>query len=203
MVWLFVAAALVLIVLPSRLRKIGFALLGTLFVIVFLIIVLNRHPVTEPATGSAERDAIPATRARTFDFDKYQQDKKDQADPAARTRIPLAEVRFGQVQPVPGLETGTLQSIRARLYNDSRDFALTDYAYYLVIQDCLSASEKSAAACTTVYDQKSSVSLTVPPGQARDVVISIAVNPTTAVAPFKLMGTPRIELSVTEVRAYQ
>ena len=105
--------------------------------------------------------------------------------------------------------------MHARLYNDSHQFTLTDYSYYLVVQDCLPTTTKSATAnttttndnaadrCTTVYDQRDSVSLVVPPNQARDVAISIPKNATSFAAPFKLLGTPRIELEATDTRAYQ
>ena len=74
-----------------------------------------------------------------FDFDQYERAKKDAADPEAKGRIPVTDVRFDQIQPVAGIESGTLRSVHARLYNDSHRYPLTDYSYYLVVEDCIAA----------------------------------------------------------------
>jgi hypothetical protein len=153
---------------------------------------------------------VAGSVSRKFDFERYQQEKKDREDPDAKTRIPLSAVRFDQIRAVPGIDPGTLQTIYARLYNDSGQFTLTNYAYYLEVQDCLPAKpdDKHPPQCTTVFDQRESVSTTIPPNQARDVVIGIPRDraaPADAPppsAPFKLLGTPRIELIPTSTRAY-
>jgi hypothetical protein len=106
---------------------------------------------------------------------------------------------------MPGIEPGTLEAVRARLYNDSARFTLTDYSYALVVQDCptsqLTAAHEST--CTTVLDRHGWASATVPANQARDVVIEIPNDPATHAPPFVLLGTPRVELTPTGTRAYQ
>jgi len=202
MVWIFAAIAVLLLFASPRVRSIGLTMLGSVFVVFLLIVLVNRRPVA-PASLPIPPLANAGAASRQFDFDKYQQDKKDREDPEARTRIALSEVRFGQVQFVAGIDAGTVETIRARLYNDSRQFTLTDYAYYLEVQDCLPVKpdDQHPLECTTVFDQRSMASATVPPNQARDVVIEIAKDATGRL-PFKLLGTPHIELKPTDARAY-
>ncbi len=213
--WIFAAVALVLAFAPPRFRKIGFAVFGAVFIVFLTIVLVNRRSPPAPAPVAAAPPGPAAPPSRRFDFDAYQREKRDKEDPEAKTRIAIAEIRFDQLQPIAGIEPRTLQAVHARLYNDSHQFTLTDYSYYLVVQDCLPTTTKSATAnttttndnaadrCTTVYDQRDSVSLVVPPNQARDVAISIPKNATSFAAPFKLLGTPRIELEATDTRAYQ
>ena len=197
MIWIFVGVALGLLLVPARFRKIAFAVLGVVFLFFLATVIINRRPAPDPRAGAATpRNSAPA-ESRRFDFDGYERDKKDKAEPEAATRIRPAEVRFDQEESNPGIDAGTIQSIRARLYNDSTGFTLTDYFYYLRVQDCL-----PDVPCTTVYDQRGWLSLTIPPGQARDVVIPIPKNPATYAAPFKLMGKAHVELTAPEVRAY-
>ena len=214
---IFAVVALLLASVPARFRKIGFAIVGVLFLVFLTIVLVNRQPPPENLPTPIVRRSDPPASSRRFDFDKYQQDKKDKEDPEAKTRISISEVRFDQVQPIAGIEPGTIRSIRARLYNDSHRYTLTDYSYYLVVQDCLPPATTAAAAttgapatagkstdrCTAVYDQHDSVSLEVPAGQARDIVIVVPENPTNFAPPFKLLGSPRIELTPVDTRAYQ
>jgi hypothetical protein len=202
-VWSFAAIAVLLLFASPRIRKIGLAILGTVFVVFLVIVILNRRPVA-PASIPIPPLVNAGAASRQFDFDQYQQDKKDREDPEAKTRIALSEVHFGQVKSVAGPEDGTIESIRARLYNDSPQFTLTDYGYYLEVKDCLPVKpdDKHPTDCTTVFDQRHTAAVTVPPNQARDVVIEIARNPTTGTLPFKLLGRPRIELTPTGTRAY-
>jgi hypothetical protein len=200
--WIFAAIAVLLLFASPRIRGIGLTMLGTVFVLFLVIVLVNRRPVAPASIPSAPLVNAGAA-ARQFDFDKYLQDKKDREDPEAKTRIALSEVRFGQVQFVTGLEAGTIETIRARLYNDSPQFTLTDFTYYLEVKDCLPVKpdDQHPIECTTVFDQRKAASTTVPPNQARDVVIEIATDPTGKM-PFKLLGTPRIELTPTGTRAY-
>jgi hypothetical protein len=199
--WIFAGVALVLLLIPARYRKIGFGAAGLIFIVFLGIVVFNRRPTPDARPAVIEKSAAPTVESRRFDFDQYERDKKDKEDPEATTRIPLSAIRFDQVSSNAGIESGSIQTIRARLYNDSHDFALTDYAYYLRIQDCLPAN--AGTQCTTVYDQRGTASLLVPPNQARDVTIAIQKNPTTLAAPFKLLGTARIELTPAETRSYR
>lgn len=204
MVWIFLAIAVLLIFAIPAIRTIGLSVLGAGFVVFLVVVIVNRRPVSQAAPGAPPPAVDAAPPSRKFDFDEYRKEKKDREDPDAQTRIPLSEVHFDQVQAIPGIDAGTLRTIRARLYNDSTQFALTDYAYYLEVQDCLpvKSDDKHPVQCTTVFDQHVSTTATVPPNQARDVVIDIVKDPVTGAAPFKLLGTPRIELKPTMTRAY-
>jgi len=202
MVWIFAAIAALLLFASPRIRRFGLAMLGTVFGVFLLIVVLYRRPVA-PASLPIPPLVNAGAASRQFDFEQYQQDKRDREDPEARTRIALSQVRFGQVQLVAGIDAGTVESIRARLYNDSPQFTLTDYAYALEVKDCLPVKpdERHPVECTTIFDQRSMASATVPPNQARDVVIESAKDATGRL-PFVLQGTPRIELKPTDTRAY-
>jgi hypothetical protein len=203
--WIFAAVALALAFAPPRIRKVGFAIVGTTFLIFLAVVLLNRRPLPAAPAPAIDRQAPTLPKSTKFDFDKYEQDKKDKDDPEAKTRIPVADVRFDQVQAIAGIDAGTIESVHARLYNDSARFTLTDYGYYLVVRDCLPAAarEKSAEPCPIVYDQRGTTSLAIPPHQARDVVIPIPRQASTFASPFKLLGTSRIELAPTMTRAYQ
>ena len=107
----------------------------------------------------------------------------------------MEEIRFDQVRAEAGAERGSIGTIVARLYNDSATYALTDYGYYLVVQDCI------RSVCTTVFDQHGLSAVSVPPNQARDVKIPIRDGSTRDVPPIKILGTPNILLTPTETRA--
>ena len=207
MIWIVVVIAGALLFAPPRVRKAGLAIVGVACLAFLAVVLVNRRPASPlptvaPVGARPSVDAAPPSRQ--FDFDRYRQERKDREDPDAKSRIPLSAVHFDQVQSVPGIDSGTIRTIRARLYNESAQYALTDYSYYLEIQDCLpvQADEKRAVQCTTVFDQRGWVSATVPANQARDVVIDISKDPKSGAPPFKLLGTPRIELSLTTIRAY-
>jgi hypothetical protein len=172
---IFAAVALGLALAPTRFRKIGFAVAGTILSVFVILVLINRRSAPDNH-AIAEAKALPKPESRRFDFDQYERDKKDKEDPDARTRIALSEVRFDQIKPTLGIDAGTIQAVRARLYNDSQQYTLTDYSYYLRVQDCLATVSGKAGECTTVYDQRGTVTLAVPPNQARDVEITIPKN---------------------------
>lgn len=206
MIWIFVAIAVSLMFAPAFIRNVGLTILGIGSAVFLAVVILNRSPTPQPpnAPPAAVQPTPDTGKSRRFDFERYQQDKRDREDPEAKTRIPLSAVHFDQVQTVPGIDPGTIRTIRARVYNASSQFTLTDYSYYLEIQDCLpvKADDKHPVQCTTVFDQRDSVSTTVPANQARDVVIDLTKDPKTGAPPFKLLGTARVELSPTMTRAY-
>jgi hypothetical protein len=201
---IFAAVALALIFTPTRFRKIAIAVVGIVCLVFLAIVLVNRRsaPTPQPAAVKSTTPSPPVSRR--FDFDRYEREKRDKEDPQAKARIPVSELRFGQIQAVAGFDPGTIRSINARLYNDSSQFTLTDYSYYLSVQDCIpgSAPEKAVDHCTTVYDQRDSVALAVPPNQARDIVIEIPRGPINDPPPFKLLGTIRIVLTAEDTRAY-
>jgi hypothetical protein len=206
MVWIFAAVVLLLALLSPRFRKFGLALAGAAILIIVALILLNERNKPNPATASIDAQTKPATHRRVSDLDDYLIERQDKDDPEAKNRISLTEVRFGQIKPTFGPQANAIQSVQARLYNDSKHFSLTDYSYYLVVQDCVETKphDPSSAQCTTVYDQRQrGTPVLVPPSQARDVTISIPVDPVTFAPIFKILGEPRIELSPTETRAYR
>ena len=206
MVWIFAAVVLLLAVLSPRFRKFGLALAGATIVIIVALILLNERNKPDPAPAAIDPKARPATHSRIADLDDYLIERQDKDDPEAKNRISLTEVRFGQIKPTFGPQANAIQSIQARLYNDSKHFSLTDYSYYLIVQDCVGTEphEASTAQCTTVYDQRQrGTPVVVPPNQARDITISIPVDSVTFAPTFKILGKPRIELTPTDTRAYR
>jgi hypothetical protein len=206
MLWLFAAVVSVLAVLSTRFRKFGLAPAAAVIVIIVIVIALNEQnkPTAQPAVIYS--NIKTAAGNRMLDHDEYEIELQDKDDPEAKGRIPTAEVRFGEIQPIFGTQSGTIQSIQARLHNDSKRFSLTNYSYYLVVRDCIPAKPDAASPeqCTTVYDQrKRGAPILVPPAQARDISIFIPMNPTTSLPQFKLLGKPRIDITPTDTRAYR
>ena len=206
MVWIFAAIVLLLALLSPRFRKFGFALAGAAIVIIVVLILLNERNKPNPAAAAYDSKSRTATHSRIADLDDYLIERQDKDDPEAKNRISLDEVRFGQIKPTFGPQANAIQSIQARLYNDSKRFSLTDYSYYLIVQDCTETKphDPSTAQCTTVFDQRRrGTPVVVPPNQARDITISIPVDAVTFAPAFKILGEPRIELRPTDTRAYR
>jgi hypothetical protein len=206
MKWLFAAVLVLLAVLSPKFRKFGLVLAGLLILAMVIIMTTSRDqpaPATVAAPATAPIPSVGSTRMQ--DSEDYRIDRLDKEDPDAKGRIPLTAVRLVQVEPT-FTPSGSMQSIHARLYNDSPRFTLTDYSYYLAVKDCIDAKsrEPGAAECTTVYDQRSrGAPLTVPPQQARDITINLPSDPVTQAPPFKILGKARIALDVTDTRAYR
>jgi hypothetical protein len=193
MLWVVILVALALAIVSRQYRKYGLVVIGIAVVAVVMVILLARNDeVLTPATTRA-----PPQHSKRVDFEQLHVDKLDAQDPEARKRIDVSEIRFDQISPLAGSEPGTFESIRARLYNDSARFTLTDYGYYLAVQDCV------AKVCTTIYDQRGLESATVPANQARDVKIATHSGDLSVSPPFRLLGTPKIILLPSETRAYQ
>jgi hypothetical protein len=206
MVWIFAAVVLLLALLSPRFRKFGLALAGAAILIIVALILFNERNKPSPAPAAIDLKSKPATHGRVSDLDDYLIERQDKDDPEAKNRISLTEVRFGQIKPTFGPQANAIQSIQARLYNESKRFSLTNYSYYLVVQDCVETKlhDPSTAQCTTVYDQRQrGTPVLVPPSQARDITISIPVDSVTFAPIFKILGEPRIELSATQTRAYR
>jgi hypothetical protein len=193
MLWVLVLVSLALVIVSRKYRKYGLVVIGfALAAIVTAIVLARRNEILTPAST-----IVPAQHSKRVDFEQSHIEKLDKEDPEAKSRIDVSEIRFAQISPSAGLEPGTFESIRARLYNDSARFALTDYGYYLAVQDCI------AGTCTTIYDQRGLESVTVPANQARDVKIAIRPIQAHQSPPFKLLGTPKIILMPSETRAYK
>src|ERR1700722_712114 len=191
--WIVILASLALAIVSRKYRKYGLVAIGFAAVAIVFVIGLQRKDEVPPA---APPD-FPVRHSQRVDFEQSHVEKLDKEDPEAKNRIAVSEIRFDQIRASEGAEPGTIESIRARLYNDSARFDLTDYAYYLVVQDCV------AKVCTTIYDQRGLASTMVPANQARDVRIEIRAAATRESPIFKLVGTPKIILSPSGTRAYR
>jgi hypothetical protein len=193
LLWIFILASLALAIVSRKYRKYGLVAIGFAAVAIIIVVMLQRKNEVPPA---APPD-LPVRHSQRVDFEQSHVEKLDKEDPEAKNRIAVSEIRFDQIRASEGAEPGTIESIRARLYNDSARFDLTDYAYYLVVQDCV------AKVCTTIYDQRGLASTVVPANQARDVRIEIRAAATRESPIFKLVGTPKIILSPSGTRAYR
>ncbi len=190
---MLILASLALAIVSRKYRKYGLVAIGLAAAAIVTVIVLQRKDEVLPAASPD----VPVRQSQRVDFEQSHVEKLDKEDPEAKNRIGVSEIRFDQIRASEGAEPGTIESIRARLYNDSARFALTDYAYYLAVQDCV------ANACTTIHDQRGLESTMVPPNQARDVTIRIRAAATHALPLFKLVGTPKIILSPSGTRAFR
>src|SRR5271156_4669462 len=131
--WVLFLVSLAIAIVSRKYRPFGLAGIGLAVVVIVTVIVLPRK--IETATPAAP--SVPAQHSKRIDFEQSHVQRLDQEDPAAKDRIQVSEIRFDQIRPSADLEPGTFESIRARLYNDSVRFALTDYGYYLAVQDCM------------------------------------------------------------------
>jgi hypothetical protein len=197
MLWILVLVSVALAIVSPRHRAYSLIAAGVVIVTIVAIVVFSNRgqPVTAALPGVAAQPSIQ--HAQPVDFEQFHIENLDKKDPDAKNRIAVAEIRFDQIRPELGSEPGTIRLIRARLYNDSARYALTDYAYYLAVQDC------AKSVCTTVYDQSGQAAALVPAHQAREVVIAIRDGDKRGVPTFKILGTPNIKLSPTNTRAYQ
>jgi hypothetical protein len=191
MLWIVVLILVALAFLFPKTRALSLSAIGVAIVAIVVIVVIakRREPVA-PATA-----APPAVEQRPVDFERFHIDNLDKADPEAKNRIRVEEIRFEQIRAQAGAERGSIGRIVARLYNDSATYTLTDYGYYLVVQDCI------RAVCTTVFDQHGLSAASVPPNQARDVEIAIRDGSTRDLPPIKILGTANILLTPAATRA--
>jgi len=191
MLWIVVLILVGLAFLVPRTRAFSLSAIGiVILAIVVIVIVAKRgEPV---ALGAA---APPAVEQKPVDFERFHIENLDKADPDAKNRITVAQIRFDQIRAEPGAERGSIGSIVARLYNDSPTYTLTDYGYYLVLQDCI------GGVCTTVFDQHGLSAATVPPNQARDVEIAVRSGSARDQPPIKILGTANILLTPDATRA--
>jgi hypothetical protein len=191
MLWALVLVLLALAFLFPKAKWFSLsALVVAITAVVSLVIIAQRAaPII---SGLA---ATPVVTQKPVDFERFHVEKLDKADPEAKNRIRVEEIRFDQVRAETGAERGSVGEVVARLYNNSATYTLTDYGYYLVVQDCINA------VCTTVFDQPGLSAASVPPNQARDVRIAIRDGSTRNAPPIKILGTVNILLKPTETRA--
>src|ERR1700722_12088698 len=131
MLWVLILVSLAFAIVSPQFRKYGLVAVGLgVLALVAVIVALRQDEMATPVSA-----AIPPQHSVRVDFERSHVDKLDKEDPDAKNRIDVSEVRFDQIRPSVNSEPGTFESIRARLYNDSARYTLTDYAYYLVVQD--------------------------------------------------------------------
>jgi hypothetical protein len=190
MLWIVVFILVALAFLFPKTRPFSLSLIGVaIFAIVAILVIFKRaEPVTPNATAQL-------TVQKPVDFEQFHVAKLDEADPEAKSRIRVEEIRFDQIRAEAGAVRGSVDTIVARLYNDSATYTLTDYGYYLVVQDCI------RAVCTTVFDQRGLSSMSVPPNQARDIKIAIRNADARDASSVKILGTLNILLTPTATRA--
>jgi hypothetical protein len=191
MLWIVVFVLVALAFLFPRTRAFSLSAIGVAIVAIVAIVVIAKRG--EPiALGAA---APPSVEQKPVDFERFHIENLDKADPEAKNRIRVEEIRFDQIRAEAGVERGSVGKVVARLYNDSATYTLTDYGYYLVVQDCI------RAACTTVFDQHGLSAVSVPPNQARDVEIAIRDGNRRDALPVKILGTPNVLLTPVATRA--
>jgi hypothetical protein len=191
MLWIVVFILVALAFLFPKTRSFSLSAIGVAIVAIVSVIIIARRG--EPITLGAP--APSAVEQKPVDFERFHVDKLDKADPEAKNRIRVEEIRFDQVRAETGAQRGSIGTIVARLYNDSATYTLTDFGYYLVVQDCM------GAVCTTVFDQHGLSAVSVPPNQARDVRIAIRDASARDVPPIKILGTANILLTPVATRA--
>ena len=191
MLWIVVFVLVALAFLFPKTRAFSLSAIGVAIVAIVLIVVIaNRGEPT--ALGAA---APLSVEQKPVDFERFHIENLDKADPEAKNRIRKEEIRFDQIRAEAGVERGSIGKVVARLYNDSATYTLTDYGYYLVVQDCI------RTVCTTVFDQRGLSAASVPPSQARDVEIEIRDAGSRYLSPIKILGTPNILLTPVATRA--
>jgi len=191
MLWIVVLILVALAFLFPKTRTISLSAIGVAIVAIVVIVVLAKRG--EPVAPVAA--APPLVEQKPVDFERFHIENLDKADPEAKNRIRVEEIRFDQIRAEAGAERGGIRRIVARLYNDSATYTLTDYGYYLVVQDCIKA------VCSTVFDQHGLSTASVPPNQARDVEIAIRDGSTHDRPPIKILGTANILLTPAATRA--
>ncbi|HEX3912470.1 MAG TPA: hypothetical protein VHW71_03090 [Steroidobacteraceae bacterium] len=185
----FILVALAFFFPKTRAFSLSAICVAIVAIVTIVVIATRGEPV-------ALRKALPSAVAqKPVDFERFHIENLDKADPEAGKRIPVGEIRFDQIRAEAGVERGSIGRVVARLYNDSETYTLTDYGYYLVLQDCI------RTVCTSVFDQHGQAAVSVPPRQARDVEISIQAGSTRDLPSIKILGTANILLTPTETRA--
>jgi hypothetical protein len=191
MLWIVVFILVALAFLFPKTRSFSLSAIGVAIVaIVVIVVIAQRGDPVAPVAAPP-----PAVEQKPVDFERFHIENLDRADPEAKNRIRLSEIRFDQIRAETGAVRGSIGKIVARLYNDSATYTLTDYGYYLVVQDCM------RAVCTTVFDQHGQSAASVPPNQARDVEIAIRDGNTRDLPTIKILGTANILLTPVATRA--
>jgi hypothetical protein len=189
--WIVVFILVALAFLFPKTRAFSLSAIAVAIVAIVAIVVFAKRGESVALVTTAP----PVVERKPVDFERFHIEKLDKADPEAKNRIRIAEIRFDQIHAEPGAERGSIGTIVARLYNDSATYTLTDYGYDLVVQDCI------RAVCTTIFEQHGQSAASVPPNQARDVQIGIRGGNARDLQPIKILGTANILLTPAATRA--
>jgi hypothetical protein len=192
MLWAVVLVLVALAFLFPKTRSFSLSAIAVAIIAIVSIIIIGMRAGPLPNVATAP----PIVEQKPVDFERFHLEKLDKEDPEARSRIRVEEIRLEQVRAEPGAQRGSVGRIEARLYNDSPTYTLTDYGYYLRVQDCIKA------VCTTVFDQHGFSAVSVPPNQARDVQIALRAASEHDAPPVKILGTVNIILTADATRAY-
>jgi hypothetical protein len=191
MLWIVVLVLVALSFLFPKTRSFSLSAIGVAIVAIVTVVIVAKRGEAPTLAATVS----PTVQQTPIDFERFHVEKLDKADPDAKSRIRVEEIRFDQVRPEAGAERGSVGAVVARLYNDSATYTLTDFGYYLVVQDCIKA------VCTTVFDQHGLFAVSVPPNQARDVRIVVRDGSSRDVPPIKILGTANILLTPAATRA--
>lgn len=191
MLWIVVFVLVALAFLFPKTRAFSLSAIAVAIVAIVVFVVIAQRGATTTAAPAAPS----AAEQKPVDFERFHIENLDKADPEAKNRIRVEQIRFDQIRAETGAERGSVGKIVARLYNDSDTYTLTDYGYYLVVQDCIKA------VCTTVFDQHGVSAAAVPPNQARDVEIAIRDGNARDRLTIKILGIPKVLLTPVDTRA--
>jgi hypothetical protein len=99
MLWIVVLILVALAFLFPKTRSFSLSAIGVAIVAIVAIVVIAKRG-GEPLTLGAT--APPAVEKKPVDFERFHVEKLDKADPEAKNRIRVEEIRFDQVRAVAG-----------------------------------------------------------------------------------------------------
>src|SRR5450755_2042046 len=94
MLWMVVLILVALAFLFPKTRAFSLSAIGVAIVAIVVIVVVAKR-VEPVALGAA---APPAVEQKPLDFERFHIENLDKADPEAKNRIRLAEIRFDQIR---------------------------------------------------------------------------------------------------------
>ncbi len=122
MLWIVVLILVALAFLFPRTRTFSLSAIGVAIVAIVVVVVIAKRG--EPVAQGAA--VPPAVAQKPLDFERFHVENLDKADPEAKNRIRVAEIRFDQIRAEAAVERDSIGTIVARLYNDSATYTLTD-----------------------------------------------------------------------------
>ncbi len=102
MLWIMVLILVALSFLFPKTRSFSLSAIGVAIVAVVAIVIVAKRD-EPPTLGVA---TPPAIEKKPIDFERFLVEKLDKADPEAKNRIRVEEIRFDQVRAEPGVNGG-------------------------------------------------------------------------------------------------